>query len=309
MRLTKLTLAILAGASFQALAGTYIFKASENIQSTAIESSSQTEWTNVGELYECSEWSYDGTSNSQSMTLNQERTCKQDQEKEVVITQCNSFSGECTEVDRSTVGQTIPVTDKQEIARDNRSCKTLLSQDSSLPDGSYTLKSGSAYCNMSTDNGGWTKIASIVRSYDRVRSGDIGINDRSLAYSEFLIIDKGSHSTYLLPFNNNAWDWKGFDIGKMALKIGGQWTNASLPFEQTGCNGANRGLPISNYTIIEQSGLCLGGAVNNTQYCGYKLKARIPAGEKITAFNDVESLSNNCTGDNILNYNFDIYVR
>lgn len=261
------------------------------------------ETESFGDLDACTDWAHASSQNSNLNLLDQVRTCDQSVHREF----SHNYQAESVYTQISDVVESVE--DAQSITRANASCKTLLAQDSRLGSGYHTLSVGSEYCDMTTDGGGWTYVAGIRNSFSSVVASDIAINDKGLSYSEYLVIDKGTTGDYLIPSNNNVWDWKGYDIGKMSFKIGGSWTVANLPTSHIGCDGSDAKLPLSNYSVIQQSGLCRSGANNSTEYCGNLVKVKLPSNQRITAFNDAESLANNCTSDNAMNYNFDLYLR
>jgi hypothetical protein len=190
-------------------------------------------------------------------------------------------------------------------------CKDILDNGYSKGSGNYELTNNvTLYCDMTNENGGWSKIATINHSNITSAEPDTIINDQGIDYTEVLVLDYGTSGNYYTP-DNNLWHWQGFDLGKMVFKIGNNWTMPQISeFNQSGCENITNKIPMEHYQVLQNTALCQGnGNENRPHLCASKLKITLPSNQKVTAFNDVESIMNSCTADNIMHYNFEVFVR
>lgn len=137
----------------------YIVRATVAVPTSESESIiSQSKWHNVGVKNSCKDWVNSGSANDQDAFFTEIGSCQQMQERSVVTATCDDFSGICSE-SSSIEHQMINVEGTRSVARNNASCKTLIEQDLSLSNGTYSLSDGSYYCDMSTNGGGWTRMS------------------------------------------------------------------------------------------------------------------------------------------------------
>lgn len=246
-----------------------------------------------------------------NVVFNQDKTCNLI-ETRVATTTITYQSGKTiteTKTETRNSSSTEQISSTGTHLEDN--CKDILANGYSSGSGNYELTNNvTLYCDMTNENGGWSKIATINHSNITSAEPDTIINDQGIDYTEVLVLDYGTSGNYYTP-DDNFWHWQGFDLGKMVFKIGNNWTMPQITeYNQSGCHNVTNFLPMNNYEVIQNTPVCYGDADKNRPHlCASKLKITLPSNQKVTAFNDVESIMNSCTADNIMHYNFEVFVR
>jgi hypothetical protein len=149
----------------------------------------------------------------------------------------------------------------------------------------------------------------------------VAIDDMGLAYTQVLLsVGPGM----VVNYSGRNYDFKFDGVGPIdGLRFGTAWyfmnttpawrgygTSNASPFNVTLAGAV--GWANSNYSIVQalpSGGRCwLNGGYSADGYCGLKMKVAVPGGQRLTAYNDLESVVGN-TSDNSVTRNVDIYVR
>lgn len=196
------------------------------------------------------------------------------------------------------------------------SCNEILNQGHSTGSKDYDVDIKGTVttvtCDMDTDGGGWTHVAS-----QKLEAADklpiLNIDDKNLDYTEVLYFDINSQSDYGGVWNDTIWDWHGMDFGKNILKFSGTWTSMKGAFPHSTCNVIPEGdkLPASSYRVIEHNVTkCYYGSTNNLNECARKVAITVPSGKRLEAFSDHESVMTlGCNSDNYFKTDFKLFVR
>jgi len=149
----------------------------------------------------------------------------------------------------------------------------------------------------------------------------VTIDDKGLTYSHVLM---AAAPNMVTSYSGRTTDFMFDGISPIdGLRFGGTWyfiettpawrgygTANTSPFNVT-LPGAI-GWANSNYTVVQgmiSGGRCwLSGGYVATGYCGQKIKVTAPVGQRLTAYNDLESVQGS-TSDNTMTRNLEIFVR
>ena len=214
------------------------------------------------------------------------------------------------------------------VDRRNRpeDCAEIKRNNGNAATGEYTIyppnrDSIKVHCDMTTENGGWTKIAHVSHSASRV-SRVPNFDDFNLNYSHVLIRTNPGH--WLRYSGGNAWIVDGWSLPQNFIRFGANDYYYLNPGQFRGC-GARGGFPwdivtakprlisqyIENryYKVLKRpvGKRCNFGGRHKPTLCATEFIVMAPA--RIRGFGDVESETNGCTGDNSFHYDVDFYVR
>lgn len=186
-----------------------------------------------------------------------------------------------------------------------------------LPDGSEV----DMHCDMSTDGGGWTRVAQITGSGTATAMPTVAINDRNLSFTEVLLVAGTAKFSNYQTAKTQEYKGPGVNIAWDGLRFGANWYfAANTPtWRGYGANSASPyalnltgsvAWPNNLYSVLApaQSMCRFQQPVEAVGFCGMAVKVQAPSGLRLTGFNDIESLANNVSDNHIVR-DVDIFVR
>lgn len=221
-----------------------------------------------------------------------------------------------------------PILASYTIAPTSASCSALKSLNPTLPSGTYSIDPDgaggnapiSAYCDMVTDGGGWTRVSSIDSGSSLVSGmmSTVAISDSNLSYSNVLLVAKSNMAIHYETTSDVAitpgWSSIGINPAIHGLKFGTSWYFLATVNTWRGYGSANTSPNYSlnlsgsvawansNYTTVTANtatgaGSCDLNKQASQTFCGKAIKVAVPSGLRLTGFNDLESLSQSVTGN------------
>ncbi len=165
-------------------------------------------------------------------------------------------------------------------------CAEILAADPASASGTYSLDAGSYYCNMTTDDGGWTRVA----------------NDAS-------VYGTGYSGTY---YNGEAFTWS---EALFQYDSGSTHGHCTYPSAMTGCNPIGFQFNADSWGVAENwgssvCGMALSYYTSSTSYIGgYDFVIAHASTTATIRVGMLEGISSCTTGDNSGTAYIDIYVR
>ena len=193
-------------------------------------------------------------------------------------------------------------------------------------------KPAKVYCDMET-NGWWRTLVKVIwpnnnTDEDRFNDGRIEFLPKDSNITEIMLEEIDNiNTTPGMDYRDGGYPgWNQDDIPFMELVFfddkwhsfmvsnpwRSNWQGNSNPWRW--CNNWHTPTNWINYNnnvqILEPGdGICYYWNTNYPNFCAKKVILRLPFSTKITSFNDLESWSGWCTGDNRFNFYFKVYVR
>lgn len=193
------------------------------------------------------------------------------------------------------------------------SCKLILDNGFSLGDGNYPIsKLGSVVnydCDMTTDNGGWTKLVTNTSHTVNGSAPTVNLDTSGIPHTEMLYVDNGTWKDYTGTSSGTDWRMEGFNNDNNVLLINGEWYSKKEYY--VACELTPKELPDENYRTLERNGIdhCHMGIGTNMASCSSKIVVKLPDGGQLQGISDVESAYNSCQTDNEVYRNFTLYIR
>lgn len=169
-----------------------------------------TNWTNVGSEYDCVN-DIEESDVYYSKTENQNTDCKQNQTREKITTTVYE-SGSVNE-ERETENQTITNTYNQIITGTHleKTCKLIQNNNYSEGTGVYSIQPNSniieVYCDMDTDGGGWTMVASNAYHSNTIAKGTARNNSNYRLDRNGVLGVASPSSDFIIGSDINNMDW------------------------------------------------------------------------------------------------------
>ena len=193
-------------------------------------------------------------------------------------------------------------------------------------------KPAKVYCDMET-NGWWRTLVKVIwpnnnTDEDRFNDGRIEFLPKDSNITEIMLEEIDNiNTTPGMDYRDGGYPgWNQDDIPFMELVFfddkwhsfmvsnpwRSNWQGNSNPWRW--CNNWHTPTNWINYNnniqILEPGdSICYYWNTNYPNFCAKKVILRLPFSTKITSFNDLESWSGWCTGDNRFNFYFKVYVR